>query len=322
MADIKPIKGVYNTGNSIGLAEFIATDTVGIVDGGTGGTTAPEAKTNLSLENVDNTSDANKPVSTAQQTALDTKVDDTDLADNVFAVYDNIDNTKKIAFEASGIATATTRTITMPNAEIDLADVHTHTNKAVLDATTASFLTADESKLDGIEAGAQADQIAAEVANTPAGTITATDVQAALNELDTEKLADVVGDTTPQLGGNLDCNGNQITDSSYLQAADATPATTTTHTFDYSAGDMQQITAPAAGTLTIAFSNFVASNVCAYIFDIVNGGNCTITWPAAMLFAGGVAPTLTVAGTDRLLVTKDKDDVYTLTVVGTDIKTV
>lgn len=31
---------------------------------------------------------------------------------------------------------------------------HTHSNKAVLDATTASFLTADETKLDGIEAGA------------------------------------------------------------------------------------------------------------------------------------------------------------------------
>lgn len=31
---------------------------------------------------------------------------------------------------------------------------HTHSNKAILDATTASFTTADETKLDGIEAGA------------------------------------------------------------------------------------------------------------------------------------------------------------------------
>lgn len=35
--------------------------------------TAATIKTNLSLQNVDNTSDANKPVSTAQQTALDLK---------------------------------------------------------------------------------------------------------------------------------------------------------------------------------------------------------------------------------------------------------
>ena len=36
---------------------------------------------------------------------------------------------------------------------------HTHSNKAVLDATTASFTTADETKLDGIEAGAEVNNI-------------------------------------------------------------------------------------------------------------------------------------------------------------------
>ena len=36
---------------------------------------------------------------------------------------------------------------------------HTHTNKAILDATTASFTTADETKLDGIEAGAEVNNI-------------------------------------------------------------------------------------------------------------------------------------------------------------------
>lgn len=38
-------------------------------------TTTNEVKTNLSLNNVDNTSDVNKPVSTAQQTALNLKSD-------------------------------------------------------------------------------------------------------------------------------------------------------------------------------------------------------------------------------------------------------
>lgn len=41
-----------------------------IASGGTAGTTAVQAKTNLGLGNVDNTSDANKPVSTATATAL------------------------------------------------------------------------------------------------------------------------------------------------------------------------------------------------------------------------------------------------------------
>jgi len=49
-------------------------------------------------------------------------------ADNLFRIVDNLDNTKKIAFEAAAIATGTVRTITMPNANVNLADV----NQAVL----------------------------------------------------------------------------------------------------------------------------------------------------------------------------------------------
>jgi hypothetical protein len=47
--------------------------TLTIPEGGTGAKTAANARTNLGLGNVDNTSDANKPVSSATQAALDTK---------------------------------------------------------------------------------------------------------------------------------------------------------------------------------------------------------------------------------------------------------
>lgn len=46
---------------------------VAVADGGTGASTAATARTNLGLGNVDNTSDLNKPISTATQTALDAK---------------------------------------------------------------------------------------------------------------------------------------------------------------------------------------------------------------------------------------------------------
>jgi len=46
----------------------------------------------------------------------------TEFADNVFRILDNTDTSKEIAFEASGITTATTRTITMPDFDVDLGD--------------------------------------------------------------------------------------------------------------------------------------------------------------------------------------------------------
>jgi hypothetical protein len=43
------------------------------------------------------------------------------FADNVFEVYDNGDITKKLAFQVSGVTTATTRTLTVPNANGTIA---------------------------------------------------------------------------------------------------------------------------------------------------------------------------------------------------------
>jgi len=121
------------------------------------GTTA----TNLGLGNVNNTSDADKPISTATQTALNGKeptlanvitantygsatqypvitfnakgiatgvtlqtvVSPAVFSDSAFRIQDNDNATKQLAFEVSGIATGTTCTITMPNANLDLGTV-------------------------------------------------------------------------------------------------------------------------------------------------------------------------------------------------------
>ena len=55
------------------IAAESVTGLVAIENGGTNATTVEGVKTNFGIQNVDNTSDANKPVSTATQTALDLK---------------------------------------------------------------------------------------------------------------------------------------------------------------------------------------------------------------------------------------------------------
>ena len=72
--DYVTLSGQELTLGSVDLATDV-TGTLPLANGGTGATDAAGVKTNLSLNNVDNTSDANKPVSTATQTALDLKAD-------------------------------------------------------------------------------------------------------------------------------------------------------------------------------------------------------------------------------------------------------
>jgi len=90
-----------------------------------------------------------------------------EFIDNVFRIQDEGDLTKEIAFQASGISTATTRTITMPDADVDLADI-------------------------------------------------------------SSALQNVVEDTTPQLGGDLDGQGFEISDITYPFSINTQTGTTYT----------------------------------------------------------------------------------------------
>ncbi|MCP5050300.1 MAG: hypothetical protein GY940_24245, partial [bacterium] len=96
--------------------------------------------------------------------------------------------------------------VTIGGGAAPVTSVNTQTGAVVLDAddiddaaTTNKYTTAAEiSKLAGIETAATADQNANEVPNTPAGNLSATDVQAALNELQGD--IDNVGDGSTNLG--------------------------------------------------------------------------------------------------------------------------
>lgn len=87
--------------------------------------TIPDA--NFTVVGADTTQTlTNKTLSTA-----------TKAIDNTFTIIDNSDNTKAIAFEASGITTATTRTITVPDADVNLGAL-TNSN---IDAAAAIAIT-------------------------------------------------------------------------------------------------------------------------------------------------------------------------------------
>jgi hypothetical protein len=209
-----------------------------------------------------------------------------EVLDSVFRITDDSDPTKKIAFQASGISASTTRTITMPDSNVDLGLVATAIQSsekgaangvAELDAggkipsaqlppiaITEVFVVADNTARDALTVeegdvaivtgsgltyiydGAAWQQI------TAAGAVTSVNGQSGTVSLDTDdvaegttnkyytatqarsdviassisdgdtthapsgdavfdalalKLANVVEDTTPQLGGALDQNG-------------------------------------------------------------------------------------------------------------------
>ena len=63
----------------------------------------------------------------------------TNFDDSVFYIYDNSDNTKKLAFEVSGVSTGTTRTLTVPNASGTIALTSDLSGYQPLDADLTSW---------------------------------------------------------------------------------------------------------------------------------------------------------------------------------------
>jgi hypothetical protein len=125
---------------------------------------------------------------------------------------DGITNLSFVPDVSEGVVTSDTG----DNATIPLAD---GTNAGL-------FSAAEKSKLSGIQAGAQADQVASEVPSSASGNLTSTNVQSALQELQGD--IDSLGSATNNLGithnaSDVDVtieNGSNIT----IEAATATDA--------------------------------------------------------------------------------------------------
>ena len=151
--------------------------------------------------------------------------------------FTSADHTKLNAIEASADVTDATN-VTAAGALMDseLAGI------AAVKATTGTFLTADQTKLDGIETSATADQTAGEILTliedgidsvhyvdasidnvhladdavgieelSATGTASSSTFLRGDNTWAAGGIASLLADTTPQLGGDLDLNSNDIT---------------------------------------------------------------------------------------------------------------
>jgi hypothetical protein len=146
-ADTKVSDHNSDTTNVHGISDTAALATKTYADGAVSTAVAALTKSSVGLSNVDNTSDANKPVSTAAQTALDLKAP---LADPTFTGtvsgvtkahvgLGNVDNT---ADSAKPVSTAQATAIATAKSEA-IADATAQVN-AVIASAPAALNTLDE----------------------------------------------------------------------------------------------------------------------------------------------------------------------------------
>lgn len=178
------------------------------------------------------------------------------------------------------------------------SDVQAHS--AVLDATTASYTTAEETKLSNIETSATADQTDAEIetaynnqvdavsqAEAEAGT--STDIRRWTPQRVKQAIAslspgaDIVNDTTPQLGGALDTNDKSVY---WSKGADVASATSLTLGSD---GNSFDVTGTTAIT---SIATWAVGGLAILQFD----GALTLTHHATDLILPGAANITTAAG--------------------------
>ena len=206
--------------------------------------------------------------------------------------------------------TTDTYTITFADTSTTTFDVYNGADGAGAgDMLKSTYDTTENGVVDNAE---KVNNLTVQTA-VPAGAIF-TDTQATIN--DTLTSTSTVEALSASRGKVLQDTKQPITASSYNQLADASLGSGT-HTFNFGNGDMQQLT--VTGDITLAFSGFVAGKVCTMIVDLVNAGSWTLTYPAGIIFADKTAPTYTATGTDRVMIVKDKDNVYSLFVIGQDV---
>jgi hypothetical protein len=124
-----------------------------------------------------------------------------------------------------------------------------------------------------------------------------------VNWLDSTVVFDIVGDTTPQLGGNLDLNSNDITGTGDIsitgtilptKAYIAETTLTDGATIDWNMATQSVAKVTLAGNRTLnAPTNGSTGQFCSLLIIQDGTGSRTLTWNAVFEFTTDTAPTLT-----------------------------
>lgn len=109
-------------------------------------------KGDVGLSNVDNTTDASKNVLSATKWTTARTFTFTGGATGSVSFNGSQDTSVNLTVDLS--STLKTNDYRIDNWELASTNSHTHSNKSVLDATTASYTTAEKTKLSGIATGA------------------------------------------------------------------------------------------------------------------------------------------------------------------------
>jgi hypothetical protein len=223
----------------------------------------PLNKAAVGLSNVDNTSDVNKPVSTATQTALDLKAD--------LSLVSNVDNTSD--------ATKNSASVTLLNKTID-ADLNTITNIENAD----------------IKAGAAID--AAKIAD---GSVSTTEFQY-INTLSSNaqtqinsKQSTITGGATSIVSSDLTASRALVSDGSGKVAVSATTATELGYVSGVTSGIQTQINAISASAPVAPLTKTTTYTVqCGDrdIFVDASAGSFTITLATASGCTDGIHQTI------------------------------
>ncbi|NGY38429.1 hypothetical protein FQU23_013015 [Flavobacterium sp. XN-5] len=141
----------YSSINAVNVTGVVALE-----NGGTNATTVVGAKTNLGLENVDNTTDLNKPISTASKLALNLKEDTINKSTNVTTdgnsdiKYPTVKSVKNyvdssVSFNLLGLTNEISRATLAENTIA--ANLVSETERATLaEATIATAITAETNR--------------------------------------------------------------------------------------------------------------------------------------------------------------------------------